>query len=77
MFATGFSSRMCMFFVCCLLLLLFFLFLFCFFFFKQKTAYEIRPRDWSSDVCSSDHTLPVRRLDDVKAARELDLVWKP
>ena len=27
---------------------------FCFFFFKQKTAYEIRPRDWSSDVCSSD-----------------------
>src|ERR1043165_6921142 len=23
-------------------------------FFKQKTAYEIRPRDWSSDVCSSD-----------------------
>src|ERR1043165_701174 len=31
----------------------FFLFLF-FFFFKQKTAYEIRPRDWSSDVCSSD-----------------------
>src|ERR1043165_1295311 len=21
---------------------------------KQKTAYEIRPRDWSSDVCSSD-----------------------
>ena len=25
-----------------------------FFFFKQKTAYEIRRRDWSSDVCSSD-----------------------
>src|ERR1043165_7150785 len=25
-----------------------------FFFFKQKPAYEIRPRDWSSDVCSSD-----------------------
>ena len=25
-----------------------------FFFFKQKTAYEIRTRDWSSDVCSSD-----------------------
>src|ERR1043165_7808047 len=23
-------------------------------FLKQKTAYEIRPRDWSSDVCSSD-----------------------
>ena len=26
----------------------------CFFFFKQKTAYEIVSRDWSSDVCSSD-----------------------
>src|SRR5213594_3585717 len=25
-----------------------------FFFFKQKTAYEISVRDWSSDVCSSD-----------------------
>src|SRR3546814_2049550 len=24
------------------------------FFFKQKTAYEMRIRDWSSDVCSSD-----------------------
>ena len=30
---------------------LFFIF---FFFFKQKTAYEIVSRDWSSDVCSSD-----------------------
>src|SRR5213594_5236952 len=27
---------------------------FVFFFFKQKTAYEISVRDWSSDVCSSD-----------------------
>src|SRR3546814_8224859 len=26
----------------------------CFFFFKQKTAYERRISDWSSDVCSSD-----------------------
>src|SRR3546814_9703509 len=26
----------------------------CFFFFKQKTAYEVRISDWSSDVCSSD-----------------------
>src|SRR3546814_9808690 len=31
----------------------------CFFFFKQKTAYEMRISDWSSDVCSSD--LSVRR----------------
>src|SRR3546814_9524395 len=32
------------------MLLLFFVF----FFFKQKTAYEMRISDWSSDVCSSD-----------------------
>ena len=31
-------------------------FVFFFFFFKQKTAYEIVSRDWSSDVCSSDLT---------------------
>src|SRR3546814_20624174 len=31
-----------------------FLCLFSFFFFKQKTAYEMRISDWSSDVCSSD-----------------------
>src|SRR3546814_9030328 len=30
------------------------LFLLFFFFFKQKTAYEMRISDWSSDVCSSD-----------------------
>src|SRR3546814_11394582 len=27
---------------------------YCCFFFKQKTAYEMRISDWSSDVCSSD-----------------------
>src|SRR3546814_2658093 len=37
-----------------------------FFFFKQKTAYEMRISDWSSDVCSSDlmrrrSLMPVRR----------------
>ena len=32
-----------------------------FFFFKQKTAYEMCGRDWSSDVCSSD--LLARRAD--------------
>src|SRR3546814_4142896 len=31
-----------------------FVLLFDFFFFKQKTAYEMRISDWSSDVCSSD-----------------------
>src|SRR3546814_7784279 len=30
-----------------------------FFFFKQKTAYEMRISDWSSDVCSSDLPDPV------------------
>src|SRR3546814_9026613 len=33
-----------------------------FFFFKQKTAYEMRISDWSSDVCSSDLTLAGRKL---------------
>src|SRR3546814_74937 len=37
-----------------------------FFFFKQKTAYEMRISDWSSDVCSSD--LPA-----LNAAMKLDL----
>src|SRR3546814_9045153 len=35
----------------------------CFFFFKQKTAYEMRISDLSSDVCSSDLSRRVRRLD--------------
>src|SRR3546814_1097863 len=38
---------------------------FFFFFFKQKTAYEMRISDWSSDVCSSDLLLgPRLGLDD-------------
>src|SRR3546814_5349345 len=37
---------------------------FFFFFFKQKTAYEVRIRDWSSDVCSSD----LRMIDEGIAA---------
>src|SRR3546814_6160027 len=34
-----------------------------YFFFKQKTAYEMRISDWSSDVCSSDlaHGVPDRQ----------------
>src|SRR3546814_10447069 len=35
------------------------MFRFYFFFFKQKTAYEMRISDWSSDVCSSDLQRPV------------------
>src|SRR3546814_12135997 len=38
-------------FYCCMYIVCF---LFYFFFFKQKTAYEMRISDWSSDVCSSD-----------------------
>src|SRR3546814_10041770 len=34
-----------------------------FFFFKQKTAYEMRISDWSSDVCSSDLADEVVALD--------------
>src|SRR3546814_8736144 len=33
-----------------------------FFFFKQKTAYEMRISDWSSDVCSSDLPDPAHRV---------------
>src|SRR3546814_10412110 len=44
-----------------------------FFFFKQKTAYEMRISDWSSDVCSSDlsnilSTPSVMTLDNQKAS---------
>src|SRR3546814_6229165 len=40
--------------VCTFHCVLFLMYLFFFFFFKQKTAYEMRISDWSSDVCSSD-----------------------
>src|SRR3546814_10426814 len=43
----------------------FFLF---FFFFKQKTAYEMRISDWSSDVCSSDLEHVVRPHDEADDA---------
>src|SRR3546814_20687852 len=43
-----------------MLLLLSVICVFFFFFFKQKTAYEMRISDWSSDVCSSDLPLPAR-----------------
>src|SRR3546814_10364257 len=44
-----------------------------FFFFKQKTAYEMRISDWSSDVCSSDlrHPLCQRQMDVAGAWREV------
>src|SRR3546814_14303785 len=47
-----------------------------FFFFKQKTAYEMRISDWSSDVCSSDLRIHERlamwvRMDDGDLRTEL------
>src|SRR3546814_6900153 len=49
-----------------------FVLLFVFFFFKQKTAYEMRISDWSSDVCSSD--LVLRKGDRLEAvARHVTL----
>src|SRR3546814_1616851 len=46
--------------------------LFNFFFFKQKTAYEMRISDWSSDVCSSDLAAkPPRRAPSHGGARAI------
>src|SRR3546814_1140546 len=44
----------------------------CVFFFKQKTAYEMRISDWSSDVCSSDL---VSRLAAMRAGNEGDYLF--
>src|SRR3546814_19145900 len=45
----------------------------CFVFFKQKTAYEMRISDWSSDVCSSDLLDPQQhcRCRDARPCRRL------
>ena len=40
--------------MCFQMLIIMYVIDFFFFFFKQKTAYEMCGRDWSSDVCSSD-----------------------
>src|SRR3546814_8934892 len=50
-------------------------FVFGFFFFKQKTAYEMRISDWSSDVCSSDLFFPRRQADKICAYR-FALSWR-
>src|SRR3546814_3108357 len=47
--------------------------LYLFFFFKQKTAYEMRISDWSSDVCSSD-LVEARNYDIRKQVVEYDNV---
>src|SRR3546814_3675054 len=47
---------------------------FFFFFFKQKTAYEMRISDWSSDVCSSDlAALAVARQQVENGAQVIDV----
>src|SRR3546814_6018202 len=43
-----------------------------FFFFKQKTAYEMRISDWSSDVCSSDLSREVEALPAAGAQQPLE-----
>src|SRR3546814_4817203 len=45
--------------------------LFFFFFFKQKTAYEMRISDWSSDVCSSDLGVPKNFIQDTVVCAEI------
>src|SRR3546814_8866889 len=40
-----------------------------FFFFKQKTAYEMRISDWSSDVCSSDLKMTVTQAQHLPKSR--------
>src|SRR3546814_1509519 len=44
-------------------------------FFKQKTSYEVRISDWSSDVCSSDLAEPGLQVGGVE--REVDLLHRP
>src|SRR3546814_3491379 len=61
----------------CEFLLILIIYFFVFFFFKQKTAYEMRISDWSSDVCSSDlqpPTVPTaqRRQQDYAEERRPD-----
>src|SRR3546814_6448592 len=46
-----------MIFLCCIVII------YIFFFFKQKTAYEMRISDWSSDVCSSDLSMTLTAAD--------------
>src|SRR3546814_4894247 len=50
-------------------------FFFIFFFFKQKTAYEMRISDWSSDVCSSDLFHQFLR-DEAAQQRRADHRWR-
>src|SRR3546814_4008816 len=48
-------------------------FLVVFFFFKQKTAYEMRISDWSSDVCSSDLPILDTQKEAIWAFRQIEI----
>src|SRR3546814_5293873 len=48
--------------------------MFLFFFFKQKTAYEMRISDWSSDVCSSDLAVGLRGAPGVEFLRQFGVM---
>src|SRR3546814_12533759 len=48
-----------------------------FFFFKQKTAYEMRISDWSSDVCSSDLSSTLARRSRPSSASWPAPWWSP
>src|SRR3546814_6055803 len=56
---------------------------FLFFFVKQKTAYEMRISDWSSDVCSSDlFSFPVPHLPEASmiprySRPDMVAIWEP
>src|SRR3546814_2525102 len=65
------SCKICIVYVLCTLCYLFF------FFFKQKTAYEMRISDWSSDVCSSDLSGCQACLDQVQCLDRADVVVLP
>src|SRR3546814_17794022 len=47
----------------------------CIVFFKQKTAYEMRISDWSSDVCSSD--LELAEQSPAEVSQAVDIVFAP
>src|SRR3546814_4561411 len=53
---------------------MFFLFIF---FFQQKTAYEMRISDWSSDVCSSDLAMELPRMAFAQLERKSGTVMMP
>src|SRR3546814_854317 len=52
--------------------MLFFFFIFIFFF-NQKTAYDMRISDWSSDVCSSDLPISLQSVEETRLAARDDL----